>query len=83
MTDQHRKFYSSSNGDSWYLCRSRDGHPAVFHEANAPSGGKSSQTDLGTFLGKSNQGPEHEALRQLIGSLVDSGQLQAEYDDHD
>jgi hypothetical protein len=55
----------------------------VSHQPNRASGGKSSEVDLSAFLAKSNQGPEHQALRQLIGELIDSNHLQAEYDDHD
>lgn len=82
MNAHRRKLYTSSSGDSWYLCRGRDGSLVVSHEPNTPSGGKSSQVDLSTFLAKSNEGPEHQALRQLIGELVEPTQL-AEYDDHD
>ena len=85
-----RVLYTSSNGDSWYLSRSRDGHLAVSHEPNAPSGGKPFQVDLGTFLAAGNQGPQHQALRQLISELVEPrgakgapARVQAEYDDHE
>ncbi len=71
MTTQRRKLYTSSSGDSWYLCRGRDGGLVVSHEPNVASGGKSSQVDLGTFLAARNQGPEHGSLRQLIAELVD------------
>ena len=43
----------------------------VFHEPNLSSGGKSSQVEIETFLAKGNKGPEHQALLQLIGELVD------------
>jgi hypothetical protein len=71
MTTQRRELYSSSNGDSWYLCRETNGHVLVCHEPNAASGGKASQVDVGTFLTKGGQGPEHQALLKLIGSLVE------------
>jgi hypothetical protein len=71
MSTQRRKLYSSSNGDAWYLCRDRSGQIVVSHEPNLASGGKSSQIDIGTFLNKGNKGPEHQALLQLIGELVD------------
>ena len=83
MTTDRRKVYTSSSGDSWYLCRGRDGSLVVSHEPNTPSGRKSSQMDLSTFLAKGNEGPEHQALRQLIGELVEATQLPAEYDDHE
>ena len=78
-----RKLYTSSSGDSWYLCRSRDGSLFVSHEPNAPSGGRPSRVDLSTFLAEGNEGPEHQALRQLIGDLVEPAQLAPEFDDHD
>jgi hypothetical protein len=77
MTDQRRKLYKSSSGDVWYLCRARDGSVVVSHEPNASSGGKFSQVDLSTFLAKENQGPEHQALRQLIAELVDPAHIHA------
>jgi hypothetical protein len=55
----------------------------VLHEPNQPSGGKPSETDIGTFLARQNRGPEHEALRQLIGELIESNSVEAEYDAHD
>ena len=58
MATQGRKLYTSSSGDSWYLCRGRKGEVVVSHEPNVASGGKSSQIDLVTFLSK-HQGPEH------------------------
>ena len=82
MTTKRRVLYSSSNGDRWYLC-SRDGQLAVSHEPNSPSGGKPSQVDLSTFLAAGNQGPEHQALRQLIAELIESSSVPAEYDDHE
>ena len=83
MTTKRRVLYTSSNGDRWYLCRSRDGHLAVSHEPNSPSGGKPSQVDLSTFLAAGNQGPEHQALRQLIAELIEPSRVPAEYDDHE
>ena len=83
MTAQARTLYISSSGDTWSLCRNRRGDVVVLHEPNQESGGKPSEIDLGAFLAQRNQGPEHEALRQLIGELIDSNTVQAEYDDHD
>ena len=78
MTTQRRKLYTSSNGDSWYLCRGRNGQVVVSHEPNLASGGKSSQVDLSTFLAKGNAGPEHQALLQLIAELVDPNHAPAQ-----
>jgi hypothetical protein len=71
MSTQRRKLYGSSNADKWYLCRDRAGQLVISHEPNSASGGRSSQVDVGTFLTKGNKGPEHQALLQLIGELVD------------
>jgi hypothetical protein len=84
MATQRRKLYTSSSGDCWYLCRGRDGKIVVSHEPNMSSGGKPSQVDVGTFLSKGNQGPQHQALMQLIGELVNPDYRPAEqFDDHD
>jgi hypothetical protein len=83
MTIQARTLYTSSNGDTWSLCRNRNGEVVVSHQPNPPSGGEPSEIDLSTFLTKGNQRPEHQALRQLIGELIDSNNIQAEHDDHD
>jgi hypothetical protein len=83
MTIQARTLYTSSSGDTWSLSRNRRGDVVVSHKPNPASGGKPSEIDLSTFLGKGNKGPEHQALRQLIGELIDSNNMQAEYDDHD
>jgi hypothetical protein len=71
MSIQRRELYSSSNGDSWYLCREPGGSVMISHEPNISSGGKSSFIEIGKFLAQGNNGPEHEALRRLIGELVD------------
>ncbi len=83
MTLQARTLYKGASGDAWSLCRNRHGDVLVFHQPNRASGGKPSEIDLGSFLAKANQGPEHQALRQLIGELIESNGVPAEYDDHD
>jgi hypothetical protein len=83
MTVQARTLYTSSSGDTWSLCRNRQGEVVVLHEPNSASGGKASETDLGTFLAARHHGPEQEVLRQLIGELIESNNVEAEYDDHD
>jgi hypothetical protein len=82
MSAPVRPIFNSSNGDSWSLCRN-DGRIVVLHTPNGPSGGKQSYVDLSTFLAEENRGPEHQALRQLIGELIEPRRLQAEFDDHD
>jgi hypothetical protein len=83
MTIQARTLYTSSSGDTWSLCRNRVGDVVVSHQPNSASGGAPSEIDLDTFLAKGNQRPEHQALRKLIGELIESSERQAEYDDHD
>jgi hypothetical protein len=75
MTTQRRQLYISSNGDKRFLCRERSGSVAVSHQPNAASGGLQVQIDVAEFLAKKNEGPEHQALRHLIGELVDPAHL--------
>ena len=68
-----RLLYSSENGDRWLLVREDD--PArvyVRHEPNAPSGGRTSDIEIGEFLIRGVYGPEHLSLLRLIGTLVDA-----------
>jgi hypothetical protein len=67
---QRRILYQSSNADCWYLCRSRSNQVVVKHEPKLSSGGKASQIEVRDFLAEQNQGPEHQALLELIGQLV-------------
>lgn len=66
-----RSMYESSNGDKWLLGRV-SGEPAVFirHEPNASSGGRPANFGLLEFLAQ-QQGPQHEALLQLLSRLID------------
>jgi hypothetical protein len=65
-----RTLYLSSNGDTWYL--SREGEKlVVLHEPNKSSGGNTSRTEIGEFLMRGNKGPQHQALLDLIGELID------------
>jgi hypothetical protein len=67
-----RMFYESSNGDVWLLTRDPASKmPVVKHRPNVSSGGRSSCTDIGKFLRNGASGPEHQALLQLIGTLLD------------
>jgi hypothetical protein len=62
----------SSNGDVWLLARDPASQmPAVRHRPNVGSGGRSSYTEIGKFLRNGASGPEHQALLQLIGTLLD------------
>lgn len=68
-----RELYSSPNGDRWFLCHDRDTERVfVRHEPNIPSGGRSSEIDIGLFLRGGPLNPEHQALLRLIATLVDA-----------
>jgi hypothetical protein len=72
MTLEKREFYSSPNGDRWYLARDVDlEHVSIWHEPNVPSGGKATRIEIGAFLGGGGHTPEHHELLRLIGTLVD------------
>jgi hypothetical protein len=83
MSIQARTLYTTPSGDAWSLCRNQRGDVVVSHQPKGASGGNPSEIDLGSFLATTNQGPEHQALRQLIGELIESNNVPAEYDDHD
>jgi len=71
MAAQERELYSSPNGDRWYLVREPGtGRLFVRHRANLPSGGQVSDIEIGAFLSQDREHPEHQALLQLIGTLV-------------
>ena len=72
MNETCRELYRSANGDAWYLCRDASHGVYVKHAPNVPSGGIVSKMDIGIFLARGAQGPEHQALLQLIGTLVDA-----------
>lgn len=68
---ERRELYRSPNGDAWFLAREpADGHAFIIHQPNAPSGGHLSPI-LGSFLSNGANGPEHQALLRLIGTLVE------------
>ncbi len=72
MAIQTKELYSSPNGDRWLLARDPDsGHVFVQHQPNLASGGKPSEVEIGAFLLKGAQGPEHQALLRLIGTLAE------------
>ena len=69
---ERRELYRSPNGGTWFLAREpTDGRAFIIHQPNAPSGGRLSPIDLATFLSSNANGPEHQALLRLIGTLVD------------
>jgi hypothetical protein len=61
--------YQSSNGDSWHLTTndSATGAQAVLHRPNPQSGGRPSYTAISEFLAQGASGPEHQALRLMLG----------------
>jgi hypothetical protein len=66
-----RVLYESSNGDVWSLARHpASSTPVVKHQPNAGSGGRTSYIEIGRFLRGSANGPEHQALLNLIGTLI-------------
>jgi hypothetical protein len=61
------KIYASSNGDRWFLIQLPDGQPLeVEHRANAASGGAITRHFLSSFLAPGHNGPEHQALRDML-----------------
>jgi hypothetical protein len=72
MSVETRELYNSPNGDRWFLCRdAATGRVFVNHEANVPSGGQSTEIDIGAFLSRGPRNPEHQVLLRLIGTLIE------------
>ena len=67
-----RVLYNGRNGDRWLLMRGAEPEGDLFvrHEPSVASGGAVSDTEIAEFLIQGSRGPEHVALRQLIGTLV-------------
>jgi hypothetical protein len=60
--------YSSENGDRWLLVREFGTDRAfVRHEADLASGGRRTDMEMAEFLVTGQAGPEHVALRRLVG----------------
>jgi hypothetical protein len=66
-----RDLYRSANGDRWLLIREDTGRVFVRHEANLPSGGTVTDSEIADFLGEGSLGPEQQELLRLIGTLAD------------
>lgn len=65
--------YDSPNGDRWSLVRdAASGRVSVLHEPNPASGGRVVHLGVGEFLTRGGQGPEHQELLRLIGTLVEA-----------
>ena len=66
-----RQLYRSPNGDAWFLSQDpANGHGIIIHVPNQPSGGKESRIMVADFLANGVNGPEHQALLRLIGTLA-------------
>ena len=70
MQDGERMFYTSENGDRWFLHSGEDDIVSVLHLPNAPSGGQGVTYELGAFLIEERHTPQNQALRALISSLT-------------
>ena len=71
MAVETRLIFSSPNGDDWFLAYDAlTERTFVQHRANAASGGHITERDIGDFLSRGPNNPEHMALLRLIGSLV-------------
>lgn len=78
MSDLGREIYASSNGDRWHLLYdAATGHSFVRHSGNPASGGHVTDIGLPGFLASGRSGPEHQALWQMIASLVSDGNAPA------
>jgi hypothetical protein len=72
MACETKDFYNSPNGDRWVLVRESDSvRVFVRHISNLPSGGRTSDVELGAFLCERRYGPQHVELLRLIGTLVE------------
>jgi hypothetical protein len=70
-SEPNRLIYASPNGDQWQLLLDpTTGHSFVRHTGNVASGGHVTDFSLATFLASGRNGPEHQELWRLIGTLV-------------
>lgn len=70
-SERARLIHASPNGDHWHLLLDpTTGHSFVRHTGNVASGGHVTDFSLATFLASGRNGPEHQALWRLIGTLV-------------
>jgi TolB-like protein len=72
MASEIKELYTGPNGDRRLLVReSESGRVLVRHIPNLPSGGKTSDIELGAFLCERSYGPQYTELSRLIGTLVE------------
>jgi hypothetical protein len=70
-TPHNRELYSSPNGDIWLLAREPEsGRVFVRHIPNEPSGGTTTDIEIGAFLCERSYGPQHMELLRLIRTLI-------------
>lgn len=70
-SEPNRLIHASPNGDCWHLLLDpTTGHSFVPHTGNIALGGHVTDCSLATFLASGRNGPEHQELWRLIGSLV-------------
>jgi hypothetical protein len=70
-SERARLIYASPNGDHWHLLFDpTTGHSFVRHTGNVASGGHVTDFSLSTFLASGRNGPEHQELWRLIGTLA-------------
>jgi hypothetical protein len=70
MSKEPQLIYASSNGDRWLLVHDPDSSQLVVrHEPNPSSGGRTSSVSVAEFVARDGQGPQHDALRQVLASL--------------
>jgi hypothetical protein len=81
--DEASLIYQSSNGDSWVLTKDpATNAAAVMHRPNPQSGGQISYIEIEKFLSEGANGPEHQALRHLIGTSARMATILIAYDIH-
>jgi hypothetical protein len=72
MVLETREIYSSPKGDRSLLAREPDsGRVFVRRIPNMPSGGRTTDIELGAFLCERSYGPQHIELLRLIGTLIE------------
>jgi hypothetical protein len=82
-SDNSSLIYQSSNGDTWSLTKDpATGAAAVMHSPNPQSGGQVSYVEIEKFLSEGANGPEHQALRHLIGTSARMATILIAYDIH-
>ena len=83
VSDASSLIYESSNGDLWSLMKDpATGAAAVMHRPNPQSGGQVSYIEVDRFLSEGANGPEHQALRDMIETNARMAAILIAYDIH-